>query len=179
MRETERWLDANAYLHKHQWWTCGSLHCEFLFQQMFQHAMATGWSKYKHAICCGQREPSPEQDQLAEPTTMELVGPGSMCQDINKLYQDLYQLHRLPRRGRFEEVTEERICKEILDSIKEHLRLKQPLIQQEREQAQLPVDTSQPDPHMAFATVNCQTYEEIMDLAWDIHQWALVAVAIL
>ena len=35
----------------------------------------------------------------------------------------------------------------------------------EREQVQLPVNTSMPGPPMAFATMNHQTYEEMMALA--------------
>ena len=55
---------------------------------------------------------------------------------------------------------------------------------------QLLADASWPDLHMAFATINCstyeksttancQTYEKMMALAWDTHQQALVAGAIL
>ena len=75
----------------------------FLFQQMFQHAAATGQCEYEHVICHGCREPSPEWDLLMEPTTMELIGPDSTYQDIDKLYWDVYQLHWLPMWGRCEE----------------------------------------------------------------------------
>ena len=56
---------------------------------------------------------------------MELVGPDSMCQDIEDLYQDVYQFCRLPGRGGCEEATEEHLHKEGLDLIKECLSLKQ------------------------------------------------------
>ena len=110
VREVERQLDANAYLNEQWQWTHSSLHHEFLFQQMFQHAMVTSWSGYKCAICCGQREPLPEQDLLVEPTAMELISPNSTCQDIEELYWDVYKLSRLPGWGRSEEATEEWLC---------------------------------------------------------------------
>ena len=54
---------------------------------------------------------------------MELVGPDSTRQDTEDLYQDVYQLWRLPRKGQCEEAMEECFCLEVLDSIKEHLEL--------------------------------------------------------
>ena len=45
VREVDRQLDADTYLHEQWQWTHGSLQCEFLFQQMFQHAMATSHSE--------------------------------------------------------------------------------------------------------------------------------------
>ena len=107
MREAKRQIDANAYMHEQWQWTNSSLHHEFLFQQMFQHAKATSQSENECAICCGQRES--ECDLSAEPTSMELIGPDSMHQDINELYWDIYQLCRLPRLGRCEEVTKEQV----------------------------------------------------------------------
>ena len=121
MREAERWLDVDTYLQEQQQWAHGSLHHEHLSQQMFLHATVISQSEHECAIHWGQRKPSPKQDLGAEPTTMELVGPDCTCQDIKDLYQDIYQLHRLPGRGQCEEAMEENLHKEILDSIKEHL----------------------------------------------------------
>ena len=44
---------------------------------------------------------------------------------------------------------------------------------------QLPTDAPWPDPRMAFATVNCRMYEEMMALIRDTQQQALVAAVIL
>ena len=112
MREAEWQLDTDAYLQEQRWWTQGRLHCEFLCQQMFLHAAATGWSEHNCTICWGWREPSPKQDLGVEPTAMELATLDSMCQDIKNLYQDVYQLHRLSRRGQCKEAMEECPCKE-------------------------------------------------------------------
>ena len=40
--------------------------------------------------------PITQMRSRGEPTAMELVGPDSTCQDIEDLYQDVYQLQRLP-----------------------------------------------------------------------------------
>ena len=120
---------------------------------------------------------------------MELVGPNSMCQDIEDLYQDVYQLHRLSGRDQCEKATKEHLFREVLDSIKECLWPSSCLYSQ-REWQQLPADAPQPDPYTEFADVNCSTYEkftapnwdsykEMMALARDVHQWGLVAAEIL
>ena len=84
-----------------------------------------------------------------------------------------------PAQGRFDDATAEQLHKEILDSIKDYLRLKWPPVQQEEQQMQLSADTPRPNPHMVFAATNHRTYEEMMALARDAWQWALVAAAIL
>ena len=162
--EAEWQLDANAYLWEQWWWAHGRLHHEYLCQQMFLHATATG--QHEHAICQGQRKPLPEWDLWTEPTAMELIGPDSMCQDIKDLYQDVYQLWRLPGRGHCEEAMEEHICKELLDSIKEYLWDKQPSAQLEGEQMQLPVNAPQPDTQMAFAATNHSMSEKFTAIHW-------------
>ena len=90
--------------------------------------------------------PLPEWNLGAKPTTMELIGADSTCQDIGDLYWDVYKLWRLPRRGLCEEATDECLHKVVLDSIKECLWLKWPSTQSEVEQKQLPANTAQPDP---------------------------------
>ena len=110
---------------------------------------------------------------------MELVSPNSQCQDIEALYCDIYQLHRLPIQSRCKEPMAEWLCKEILDSIKEHLNLKQPPTQQERHQIQLLADNPRPDPNMAFTAAYQRAYKEMMAHVRDAWQWALVAAVIL
>ena len=146
---------------------------------MFQHTTVTGQSAYEHAICRGQRKPLPESDLSADPTAIKLFSPNSQHQDIKALYHDVYQLYRLPRWSRCEEVMAEQLCKEILDCIKECLRLKQPSRQQVKQWMQLLVDNPRPDPHTAFATTNQSTYEEMMALTRDAQQWSLVGAVIL
>ena len=146
---------------------------------MFQHTVATSQSAHVHAIHWGQREPLPEWDISEEPTTMELVNPNSQHQEIKTLYYDVYLLCRLPSWSRCKEYMAEQLHKEILDSIKKHLRLQQPPKQQARQQTQWPANNPRPDPPMAFATANQKVYEEMMAIARDAQQWALAEAAIL
>ena len=85
---------------------------------------------------------------------MELIYPDSTQEDIEDMYQDVDQLQRLPGRGQCEEAIEECVCKEILNSIKECLWLKQPSTQPEGEWRQLLANVPQPDPCMEFAAAN-------------------------
>ena len=164
---------------KQRQWLPGSLHCKSLFQQMFLHATAMGQNEHGHAICWGWRYLG------VESTAMELVGPNSTCQDIEDLYQDVYQLWRLSGRGQCKEATEDHLHKEILDLIKECLRLKWPSTPPEAEQKPLPANTTWPHPHAEFAAAkkftgtNWVLYEEMIALIRDAHQWTLVAATIL
>ena len=83
---------------------------------------------------------------------------------------DVYQLHRLLRRGQCKETIEECLCKDILDSIKEHLQLKWPSTQLKEEWRQLPANTPWPDPCTEFAAVNCSMYEKIAAAKWDSYE---------
>ena len=60
VREAEQQLDANAYLGEQWQWVPGRLHHEYLCQQMFLHAIATGQSKHDSAVHQGWREPLPK-----------------------------------------------------------------------------------------------------------------------
>ena len=92
VREVERQLDTDAYLKEHQWWVPGGLHCQFLLQQMFLHAAATGQREYDHAIHQGGWEPSAEQDLEAKLSSMEPISPESTREEIAEIYCDVFQL---------------------------------------------------------------------------------------
>ena len=157
---------------------------------MFLHATATSWSKHDHAIHQGRREPLVEQDLGVEHTAMELICPDSTWEDIADLYQDVYQLWRLPGRSHCKDGTEEHICQEILDSLKEHLQLKQLSALLEGEWVQSLAGALRPGPQAAFAVANCKAYErfagadqdsceDALAIMQDTHWRALVAAALL
>ena len=85
---------------------------------------------------------------------------------------------------------EEHLCKDILNSIKEDLRIKWPFAQPEGEQSQLLANAPWPEPctelaaanhfiYEKFTTAKDKLYQKMIALVRDAHQWALVAVAIL
>ena len=170
VREAEQQLDTDAYLEEQWQWVPGRSHGEYLCQQIFLHAAVTGWSKHDYTICWGLREPLPKWDLGVESTTMELVCPNSTQEDIENLYWEVYQLQKLPRRGQCEGANEECLHKEILNSCKECLQLKQPSTQPEGEWRQLLADIPQSDPHTEFATANCWTYEKFTTVKQDLYE---------
>ena len=126
-----------------------------------------------------QSSPLLEWDLLAEPFTMELINDDSQEQDIKALYYDVYILCRLPGKSRCKGQMAEWLCKEILASIMECLRLQQPPKQQVRQQMQWLARNPRPDPPMAFATTNQRAYEEMVALAREAQQQGLAAAVII
>ena len=102
--------------------------------------------------------------------------PISTQEDIGDLYLDVYQLRRLPRRGQCEEAAEKCLCKDILNSLKEHLWLKWPSTQLEGECRQAPVNVTQPDPCLEFVAANCHMYEEFTAVKQDLCEGMLALV---
>ena len=76
---------------------------------------------------------------------MDLISPDMSQAKIRVIYNDVYQLQRLPRRSPFDEEREGRICQEILDSVKECLWHRQVPAQPEGEPKQSSIGTSKTD----------------------------------
>ena len=121
VREVERQLDADAFLDECPCWGHHWLYRMFLMLWMFAHAMATGQNEHDWAIHQGWWPPSPKWLLGAEPSAMDLIGPEMSWAEIRVIYNDVYQLQKLPGRSPCDKETGERICWEILDSVKEHL----------------------------------------------------------
>ena len=111
-----------------------------------------------------------------EPTAIEHVHPDSTQEDIEDLYQDIYQLQRLPRTGQCKEANKECLHKEILHSIKECFQLKQLSIQPEEEWRQFLADIPQPDPCTEFGAANHHKYEEFTATKQDLYE-GMMAIA--
>ena len=80
---------------------------------------------------------------------MELIGPGSTRGEIRKVYNDVYQLWRLPSKSPCD-AEMERVHQEILDSIKEHFWHRWECAQLEERLRQSPSSASRPDPWAKF-----------------------------
>ena len=111
----------DAFLEEHHWLVLCRLHHPFLLQRMFLHALATRQKKHNCTIHWCRQEPSPEQYVEAEPSTIELVGPEPIGEEIAEIYWDVYQLRRSPGKLPCDGEMEKHLCQEILDSIKECL----------------------------------------------------------
>ena len=173
--EAERQLNADAFLDEYPWWECHGLHCLFLLYRMFLHAVATGRKEYDQAIFQGWWQPMPEQDLEAEPSAIELIGPGFIREEIRKVYNDVYQLWRSPQKSPFEAKMEESVCQEILNSIKECLWHRQESDQPQGRLGQSPASASRPDLWAKFQDSVCAMYDHFRDLK----EGALVAATLL
>ena len=190
VRESERWLNANMYLEEHHWWAPCRLHHQFPLQRMFLHAVAMGQKEYDYAICQCQQEPWPEWDLEVELSTVELICPTPIREESAEIYQDVYQQWRSPVKLLCDGETEELLCQEILDSIKECLQCKWVPTLLGEELSHHPTSTSRCDPQADYSAQNCDTYDQFKDMTQgsceealavvrDAHQQALAATALL
>ena len=183
------WLDANTFLDEYLRWGPLRLHCLFILQWMFSHAVAHGRKEQDQAIHWGHQEPSPEWDLGWELPTMDLIGPGMPWAEIRVIYNDIYQMRRSPRRSPCNEEAGERIHQEILDTIKEGLWCRWVSAQPDEELKQTPTGPSKTDAQTEFQAKAHATYnhknmrwdpcKEALAIARDPHWQVLVAIALL
>ena len=115
----------------------------------------------------GRWEPSAEQDLKAEIPAIELVGPDSTKEDIAETYCDMYQLWRLLGELPCDDETEEVLCQEILDSIKECLWcMGVPTLLGEG-LSQYPAGTSWCNPQTNYSARIHATYDRFKNIKWD------------
>ena len=111
-------LDADLFLDKYPRLEAGSPQHPYLLQVMFVHVKAAGQKEYEWAIHQGCQQLSPELDTEAIVPAIQLTGFKTMRDEIQGLYNEVYQLKRSP--GPLLCSTEE-LTQEILSSLKEHL----------------------------------------------------------
>ena len=127
-----------------------------------------------------------------EAPTINLIGYRSTRKEIFTLYQDVYQLKRAPRVVPCDLETEEEVCREILDSLKECLwhRWGSALPEEEPRQglsgakthrttAQVVFHARPQDKYDHFWNRWQESHEEALRLAQDAHHQVLVATALL
>ena len=89
---------------------------------MFYYAAAHGKRECDRAIHWGQKQPSPKWNLKVEAPTVDLIWPGMLWADIRNIYNDVYQLWRLPGESPYDNTMAEKISHSILESVKEHLQ---------------------------------------------------------
>ena len=121
---------------------------------------------------------------------MDLIGPEMSWAKIRVIYNEVYQLWKLPDRSPCDEETGEKICQKILDSVKECLQHGWVPAQPEKELKWSPTSTSKTDAQAEFQARPCAFYDhfknmqqkscqEALAMARDAHWQTLVAVALL
>ena len=119
--EAERQLDAKLFLDEIPKWEPGGPHYSLLYQKLFTHTKAARLKEYHQGICQGHWQASPERSPQVEISTVGLLIPSPMYEEILTLYQEVYQLKRDPGEVQCSENMVEETCIEILDALKEHL----------------------------------------------------------
>ena len=189
VREAVRQLHANAYLEEYQvgtQWASLRVPSPSDVPPCHCYWLELAWP---HDLL-GQMGTVSGVRPRVESTAMELISPDSTWEEIAEPYWDIYQLQRLPRGSHYKEGTEEHLCQEVLDSIKEHLWHKWPSTLLETEHKWRPADSHRPNPQAKFTAMHCATYEQFAATQWDLckealattghtHQCALAAMALL
>ena len=103
------------------------------------------------------------QDLGAESSMVEFIYASSMREEIGKIYWDIYQLWSLPGKTPCVVETEEHLCQEILDSIKECLQCKwDPTLPEE---LRCPTSTPRHHPQADYSAQNHANYDQLKDMA--------------
>ena len=121
---------------------------------------------------------------------MDLIGQETSQDEIRVIDNKVYQLQKLPRWSPCDRETEEQVCKEILDSVKECLWCRQDPTQLEGESKWSHASTSKMDAQVEFQAKTHATYnhykgmhqdscEKALAKVRDAHWWVLAATALL
>ena len=187
VREAERELETEVYLEEQKWWLPGRLHHEYLCHQMFVPVVTMGQKECDWAIHCGWREQSSPWSLHRKATAMESINPNLTCEEIQGLYQEVYQLQRLPGGSHCEGTMEEWLWEEILASITECLWLGMPLENEgEHPSSTPPQRDSQTEyhnsihrTHKSLAARKWGQDDEMLAFSRDAHCKALAAATLL
>ena len=94
--EVEQCLDTDLFLDENLQWEASSPHQSVILQGMFAHVETAGWKEIKWAIHCGYWQSYPGLNDKVEVPAIQLVGFKTTREDIQELYNDVYQLKRSP-----------------------------------------------------------------------------------
>ena len=109
IREVERHLDAKVYLEEQKQCLPSGLHHEYLCCHMFVHVATMGQREHDSMICHGQKEQSSPKSLHDKATAVESINPDFTWEDIKGLYQEVYQLQRLPGGSHCEQAMREQL----------------------------------------------------------------------
>ena len=138
-REGECHLDTDLFLNEYPWWKAGGPHHPFILHRMFLHATELGWKEMEQAICQGHWRGTPGLDPKVDVPTIQLMGYKTSQGEIRGLYNEVYQLKRLPSPPPCGPKQVQELAWDILSSMEEYL--------QQREGATVPERDWEWGPH--------------------------------
>ena len=131
---------------------------------MFLHAATIGQKECDWVIHHGWREQSPPQSLHDRATAIESINPNFNWVEIQGMYQEVYQLQKLPGESCCEGATEEQLWEEILASIKKCLWLGMPLESKGEHPSSTP---PQRDSWAKYLDSICRTHKGLTARKWD------------
>ena len=120
--EAEHHLDEEVFLNEYPWWDVRGLHCPLILQWISVHAAESGWKEAERLIWLGHWQGFPGLDSEVDASTIQLVGYQMSREEIGDLYHQAYMLKRLPRPPPYEPKWAWEVMRDILSSLKDHLR---------------------------------------------------------
>ena len=103
-------------------WDARGLHHPFILQQMFIHATKCGQKEAERLIHHGHQQGLPKLDSKADVSAVQLIGYQMSSKEIRDLYHQVYALKRLPGPPPCGPERAQEIMKDIVSSLKDHLR---------------------------------------------------------
>ena len=94
--EAEQCLVADLFLDEYPQWEASSPQCPVILQGMFAHAKTTGQKEMKWAIHHGHWQSYPGLNTKVEVPAIQLFGFKTTREEIQELYNDIYQLMSSP-----------------------------------------------------------------------------------
>ena len=176
------------FLDKIPRWQPGGPHHTLLYQKMFEHVRVAGLREYHQGICWGPWQPYPERSPQAGVSTIGLLAPETMLEEILVLYPENYQLKRDPGEVQCSADVAEEACAEILEVLKACLWCRQDFSQPEEPRWAPRMQTEVKYQDQAWAAHNYsssiqtqqqQSREKALRVAREAHHWALAVTVML
>ena len=95
LRDTKRVMDVELFLEGQAKWEEDSPHWLAMMYEIFRHAGDEGWKEAEHTVCQGCWEGLPKFDPEVDLSTIQLVGPKTVMEEILFLYLEVYKQQRL------------------------------------------------------------------------------------
>ena len=183
-------MDTNAYLREQQLWAHSNLHQKFLLQQMFQHTVMMGW---KNMIAPSTGTKGSHHQRVTSHQSLMPWNSSVLTSNVRTLMTCTWRSTSYigcPGKADVKRQQRSSFAREVMELIKGCLRLKWPPTQPKEEWLQPFADITWLSLHAAFADANHRnykefvatshwSYEEVLALARDTNQWALVVAAML
>ena len=124
VQEAEHHLDSDLFLDEYPWWRTDGPQCPCILQRMFVHAEVVGWKEHERSICWSHWPSVPRANAEAEVPAIQMVGFRTTREEIQGIYNEMYQLKRLLGPPPYGPEQMEALDREICNSLEEQMQCK-------------------------------------------------------